>query len=378
MKFSVLLPTRNGGPFLHNCIASVLEQPYPDMELVVSDNANTDETSSVIASFASDPRLKSIRLEEPVPVTENWRAALDASEGDYILLIGDDDCLLPGYFERMTQVVEQYDEPECIAYNGYGYVFPQSAKGNQSSYYADPRFSYGPEFREGLMSREMRLSIVRDMFRFKIRYPVTSQLSLISRRVAARIEGSIFQPPFPDHYAISASLLEAETFAYCPEKLIVTGASPKSYTHFSFNDLEGQGMNYLGIDPSFEDCLPGSDQINAMYVWLEKLKEDFPAYLEGVSISRAGYVRHQMFAWYQQLRAGSLTYRTFLARCRMLSARDWLGLSLEVFDQRTRSRLLQKFHGERKSSAQAKWPELERLDGVDDIRQFAAFISANK
>ena len=43
MKFSVLLPTRNGAKYLKSCIDSVLSQDYRDMELIVFDNANTDK-----------------------------------------------------------------------------------------------------------------------------------------------------------------------------------------------------------------------------------------------------------------------------------------------------------------------------------------------
>ena len=121
MRYSVLLPTRNGGNFLENCIGTILDQPYDDMELIVSDNANTDNTQNVLASI-SDPRLKVIRTEEPVSVTENWNRALNTSSGDYILMVGDDDCLLPGYFTRMDQILEKYDYPDCITCNGYTYI----------------------------------------------------------------------------------------------------------------------------------------------------------------------------------------------------------------------------------------------------------------
>ena len=46
------------------------------MELIVSDNANTDETKEVLLRFSEDSRLKVIRSEELVPVTENWNLAL--------------------------------------------------------------------------------------------------------------------------------------------------------------------------------------------------------------------------------------------------------------------------------------------------------------
>ena len=43
MKFSVLISMRNGGDFLKNTIRSILEQDHDDFELVISDNANTDD-----------------------------------------------------------------------------------------------------------------------------------------------------------------------------------------------------------------------------------------------------------------------------------------------------------------------------------------------
>ena len=57
MKFSVLLPTRNGGKYLESSIESVLSQDYQDMELIVFDNANTDNTAEVVNSFSNDKEL---------------------------------------------------------------------------------------------------------------------------------------------------------------------------------------------------------------------------------------------------------------------------------------------------------------------------------
>lgn len=375
MKFSVLLPTRNGGKFLRNCIASVLEQPYQDVELVVSDNANADETPSVVASFRSDPRLKYVRLGEPVEVTENWNRALAASRGEYILMIGDDDCLLPGYFERLEQLIERYDRPDCIVYNAYGYVFPGAIDAGPASYYAEPHFTFGPEYVEGLIPASTRLAIVRDMFRFRIRYPLNMQLTLVSRRVAERIEGGMFQPPFPDHYALNALLLEAETFAYCPEKLVVVGLSPKSFGHFGYRDRQAEGMDYLGSDAHFEGRLPGSEWVNSIYVWLVKLRARYRSRLGDIPISRAAYLRHQVFAWYLQLRFGSLSYRELVARCRALSPGDWLDLSLSLFDGASRARLRRMVQGGLTSSVQNKRPGLKALAGVRDIREFAAVVS---
>ena len=125
MKFSVLLPTRNGAKYLQTCIESVLNQQFQDMELIVSDNANTDNTAEIVKSFASDNRLKYYKTGEVVSVTENWNNALRVSSGDYVLMIGDDDYLLPGYFDHINSIIEKYNNqniskilPTRIYFNG--------------------------------------------------------------------------------------------------------------------------------------------------------------------------------------------------------------------------------------------------------------------
>ncbi len=117
-RYSVLLPTRNGGPFLDGCLRSVLELDRHDFEVVVADNANTDETVAVLGAYDTDPRLRVIRSERLLTVTENWRVALDASRGEYLLMIGDDDLVLPELFERLDDIIDRYDRPDCVTFNG--------------------------------------------------------------------------------------------------------------------------------------------------------------------------------------------------------------------------------------------------------------------
>src|SRR3954467_2590948 len=90
-RLSVLLPTRNGAAYLEGCARSVLAQDSDDMELVIVDNANTDHTASLVSELSHDPRVRSVRLDEPAPVTRSWNTALQAARGDYFLMIGDDD-----------------------------------------------------------------------------------------------------------------------------------------------------------------------------------------------------------------------------------------------------------------------------------------------
>ncbi len=375
MKFSVLLPTRNGGRFLRDCIKSVLSLCRSDVEMVVADNASTDETGAILAEFRSDSRLKYVRSEMPLSVTDNWNAALAASSGDYVLMMGDDDYLLPGYFSAVDRVIDEYHNPDCITYNGYTYAFPNSIAGNASSYYADPHFRFGPEFSAGPMSRSLRQGVVRDMFRFRVRFPLNMQLTLVSRRAADSIPGGMFRPPFPDHYALNSLLLLADSFVFLPRKLVVVGVSPKSFGHYAYSGKQDQGMEYLGSHSHFPGHLPGNEMINSMYRWLNLLQTNYREQLPGVSISRVDYVRHQVFAWYLEFRVGALSIRDVVNRSRALTLGDWLGLSMSPFNRKYVAAFPRLLMRGKRDQRRASWPGLKRVDHVADIAQFAAWVS---
>ena len=371
----MLLPTRNGGKFLRDCISSILEEPYEDLELIVSDNANSDETEEVIRSFSGDKRFKSLRLEKPVSVTDNWNHAFKASSGDYFLMMGDDDCLLPGYFKRMEEVLKKYDNPDCVTYNAYTYITPEAVNNNKKSYYNKLHFNFGPDFKEeGLMAAQKRFSVVRDMYRFRVRIPLNMQTTLVSREVAGRIQGGIFHPPFPDHYALNALLLIAKRWIYCPENLLVVGVSPKSFGHFVYSNQQKKGLNYLGIESFFKGRLPGNELINHMYVWLSLLKANYQDELKGIKISRSNYVRRQVYHWYMQYRFKAISFEELRERFRQLSPGDWIGLSGIVIDWESWARLLRLIKSRRSSNIQKIMYGLSPLDDIFSIRDFRNWV----
>ena len=376
MKFSVLLPTRNGGKYLKNCLSSILDEPYQDMELVVSDNANTDGTQEILKSFSGDRRLKVLRLSNPVPVTENWNNALLAGKGDYILMMGDDDSFLPGYFNRMEEILKKYNNPDCVTYNAYSYMAPYSIGQDKQSYYKDPFYSFGRGFEEEkIIPKEERFLIVRDMFRFHNRIPLNMQTTLMSRSAMNQIRGGAFQPPFPDHYAINSLLLTAKTWVFLPEKLLVVGVSPKSFGHFAYDNRQEEGKKYLGINPDFKGQLPGADMNNCMYMWLLLLKANYPQFLEKIKISRCRYVRHQVYAWFRQYRSGVLALRDLIMRFFRLTVFDWFYLLFTIFDKRSWERFFTIFTGGKKAAQiQKLWTGAVPLGNISNINEFSAWI----
>src|SRR5215471_19694655 len=91
-KFSILIPTRNGAPYVFSAINSILRQSYESCEVVVSVNHSTDETMSQVRSI-DDPRLRVVVPPAPLSMTLHYEWCLKQARGEWITILGDDDGL---------------------------------------------------------------------------------------------------------------------------------------------------------------------------------------------------------------------------------------------------------------------------------------------
>jgi GT2 family glycosyltransferase len=99
---SVLIATRNRIAWLQECIESVREQTYSDLEIVVSDDGSDDGSVEFVRATATqDPRIR-LLTDNPRPgVFENFSHLLAHATGDAVCFIGDDDVLGPSFVEKL-------------------------------------------------------------------------------------------------------------------------------------------------------------------------------------------------------------------------------------------------------------------------------------
>jgi hypothetical protein len=374
-RFSILLPTRNGGRFIENCIHSALSQDHDSFELVVSDNANTDETPSILANI-DDPRLKVVRQDVVLPVQENWNASLTHARGEYFIMLGDDDYLLPGALRKLDAVLRAHADPDCVLFNAYSYIAPNSIDTAEASYWSPYHHRYDASFKPGILDRSFCTGIVKDMFRFRPRIPLNMQTTVFSRRSIEHMPPPVFRAPFPDHYLLNALLLKADRWLYLPERLIVVGVSPKSFGHFFYGQQSQTGLEYLGIETRAEGLLPGNELLNGMYRWLRLLLANYPKELAGVRIHRSAYLVRQLRFWAVQARLGAISAGEFLQRLTLLSVGDWLRMANAIFDAELWRRVARMLKPKSKAAANVLWPGLQRIDGVHNIREFSDWVSA--
>lgn len=106
-KYSIILPVKNGGNHIKECIESILGQTNSDFNLLILENKSTDNTLEIIADF-KDPRITVIPSNKPLSIEENWARITKIAKNEFITLIGHDDVLDANYLAIMHQLIQQY------------------------------------------------------------------------------------------------------------------------------------------------------------------------------------------------------------------------------------------------------------------------------
>ncbi len=97
---SVTVVTYNSGRFIKRCLESVLEQKYPNMEVVVIDNASTDGTGDILEQFADRCRIYYNDTNVGFAAAQNQAIAL--SQGEWVLTLNPDVLLLPNFIQALV------------------------------------------------------------------------------------------------------------------------------------------------------------------------------------------------------------------------------------------------------------------------------------
>ena len=105
---SFLLAVHNGARYLGAAVESALRQTVQDLELVVIDDASTDETAVLLATVG-DPRLVVLRNDRQAGLAASLNRGLDAATGRYVARLDDDDVAIPERLER--QLARMNEEP---------------------------------------------------------------------------------------------------------------------------------------------------------------------------------------------------------------------------------------------------------------------------
>lgn len=125
-KVSVIVPVYNSEQELRDCLDSLVEQTEKDIEIIVIDDASTDNSPEIEAEYQKKyPNVKVYRNERNLGQSETRNRGIELAEGDYIACLDSDDYVNPGMYEELYQAAVDNNMPELIV-TGLSFV-----KGNE-------------------------------------------------------------------------------------------------------------------------------------------------------------------------------------------------------------------------------------------------------
>lgn len=203
-------------------------------------------------------------------------------------MLGDDDCLMKGYFTAHLELIEKYDSPDFIYNSAFLYAYP----GVMSDFpdgFLEP-YGYAEFLRSAqepfLLDKKKAINLVRQSMNFRVMFGYNMQFAVIGRKLinSLRDKGTFFQSPYPDYYAMNVMLLKAERVLVSPTPLVAIGISPKSFGYYYFNDAEQGGARFLKNQPSMEMAnklqnvlLPGAAYDASWLFAMETIKTNYGA-----------------------------------------------------------------------------------------------------
>jgi GT2 family glycosyltransferase len=104
VRVSVTIVTFNSAQFISKCLRYVLEQNYPDVEVIVVDNASIDETLRLVEQFVDRVRL--VPNRENIGFAAGQNQAIALSSGDWILTLNPDVRLSSDFISRAITAAE--------------------------------------------------------------------------------------------------------------------------------------------------------------------------------------------------------------------------------------------------------------------------------
>lgn len=220
---TIVIPTRNRCDTLRASLATALNQDYPRLQVVVSDNASDDDTRAVVESF-SDFRIRYVNTGQRVSMTDNFEFGLSHVQSGWAVMIGDDDGLLPNSLGWAIAAIEE-SGLRAFASLSCSYFWPsaRSATGSTLSVPMGTRL-------QRFDSRRAIANGVR-MFVHQFVMPQTYTGGIVHVDVIEKVKavtGRFFLSQIPDYYSGFAICSVEKEFLFSERPFAIAGASSHS------------------------------------------------------------------------------------------------------------------------------------------------------
>ena len=182
---SVIVPIYQVEKYLEQCLDSILNQTYRNLEIILIDDGSPDRCGDICDRYASlDSRIKVIH-QPNAGLSAARNAGMDIATGEYISFIDSDDYIDPHFYEKMEEGFQDYPEAPIIACFVYQDKNEQITHLSPNWHTTQPVFHSSLTFCEECLLGKMTVAVWNKLFRAEL-------LKDIRFRVGRIFEDSLF------------------------------------------------------------------------------------------------------------------------------------------------------------------------------------------
>jgi glycosyltransferase involved in cell wall biosynthesis len=220
---SLIIPTRERAQTLVHTIATALDQASQDFEVVVGDNASADGTRAVVEAI-DDPRLRYFNSGERLSMCDNYEFALSNARGRHVIIIGDDDAVMPGGIDMLLERLRADVEPTIYFWPLHIYDWPSADEPAQAYYVAAEQ----PERRLELRPKARSVVALGGWKYYELPSPYHSAVPRDLLLAIKTRTGRVFHTTQPDVFTGMALPAFADHAVNVGKTVTLHGRSPKS------------------------------------------------------------------------------------------------------------------------------------------------------
>ncbi|WP_433543673.1 CDP-glycerol glycerophosphotransferase family protein (plasmid) [Streptomyces sp. CA-294286] len=117
-RISVIVPIYQVQPFLRECLDSVLEQSFRDIEVIAVNDCSPDRCGEIVDAYAAaDSRVRAVHLTDNVGLGRARNAGMEVATGDYLFFLDSDDTLTPGSLQLIADRLAKTDDPDVLIFD---------------------------------------------------------------------------------------------------------------------------------------------------------------------------------------------------------------------------------------------------------------------
>lgn len=228
-KFTVIIPEKDRKEYLYYTLKTCIDQDYPNLDIIVADDASTDGTQEMVRHFESiDSRVRLIARSQRVGMRDNFEFALDEVKEGFVIVLGGDDGILPKGIWGMYELYKKTGS-KLITWSPAKYEYPTEERPH-GQYYI---YRHKDEIRvvdsnEYLARQSELLHYLRDIECPMMYVKGVAHIDLIRKVKSRSKDGRFYQCPTPDGYSGIVLAGEVENFIFSGKPLTLYGATPAS------------------------------------------------------------------------------------------------------------------------------------------------------